>query len=78
MRDAGQQGFAAGDADVFAGAQGQVLAAVQVGTFRRGGGDVGRGGGDQQRLLVTRCLASSAAADCPGGVAAVALLFTGA
>ncbi|RMU22384.1 hypothetical protein ALP33_200075 [Pseudomonas amygdali pv. lachrymans] len=29
-------------------------------------------------MLVTRCLASSAAADCPGGVAAVALLFTGA
>ncbi|RMM50948.1 hypothetical protein ALQ79_05636 [Pseudomonas amygdali pv. lachrymans] len=77
LRDAGQQGFAAGDADVFAGAQGQVLAAVQVGAFRRGGGDVGRGGGDQQWLLVTRCLASSAAADRPGGIAAVALLFTG-
>ncbi len=42
LRNAGQQRFAAGDADVFTGAQGQVLAAVQVGAFRRGGGDVGR------------------------------------
>ncbi|MBM7395942.1 hypothetical protein [Pseudomonas sp. PGPR81] len=30
---------------------------MQVGVLRGGGGDVGRGGGDQQRLLVTRGLA---------------------
>jgi len=52
-----------------------MLAAVQVGVLRGGGGDIGWGGGDQQWLLVPRGLAAAAAADGPRGVAAVALLF---
>ncbi len=60
---------------VFTGTHGQVLAAVQMGVLRRGGADIGRGGGDQQWLLVPRRLAATTATDGPGGVAAVALLL---
>ena len=75
LHHAGQQRLAAGNTDVLTGTHGQVLAAVQVGVLRGGGSDVGRGGGDQQRLLVPRGLAASAATNRPGGITAVALLL---
>ncbi|MNR09853.1 hypothetical protein D3C85_1260750 [compost metagenome] len=51
---------------------------MQVGVLRRGGGDVGRGRGDQQRLAVTGRLATATVADRRLGVARIAQLPCGA